>query len=264
LSASPNPILFADTLVYQSPPNQTVTVTNTTDAPLALGTIPDPGGLVRLVGTTCGASLAAHATCTFTVSFTAVNDVGDQGGSIGFSFGIDDGVEMIPIIAPVTSLTITPAAANFGTVNIGQTAVQTFTVQNIGDPAQRYGTAALQGASLTGTNASDFSITANTCAAGATLTGAQTCSVTVQFSPGASGTRNAVLTITSSNAGYTSAILAGTGNAPSTGCDQRHFHNHDKDDDRKRDCDCDKDDHHGGRECRTRDHRDNDHEQREK
>ncbi len=258
------PIVFPNTLVYQNPPNQTGTVTNTTDAPLALGTILGPGFWVNLVGTTCGSSLAAHATCTMTVSFTPGNNVGNQGSRIAFSFGVDDGVETIPIYATVTSLTITPASADFGSINTGQMAAQTFTVQNIGDPVQLYGTATLQGASLTGTNASDFSITANTCAAGTTLTGAQTCNVTVQFKPAVSGIRNAVLTITTANAGYTSAILAGTGNAPSTGCDQRHLHHHDKDDHGERDCDCDEHDHRDRHECRTREHRDNDHEQREK
>lgn len=258
------PIVFPNTLVYQNPPNQTGPVTNTTDAPLALGAILGPGLGVNLVGTTCGSSLAAHATCTMTVSYTSENNVGNQGSQIAFSFGVDDGVETIPIIATATSLTITPASANFGSVNTGQVTAQTFTVQNIGDPVQLYGTAALLGATLSGTDASDFSITANTCTAGATLTGAQTCSVTVEFKPAASGARNAVLTITTSNAGYTTAILAGIGTAPSTGCDQRHFHRHDKDDHGKRDCDCDENDHRDGHRCRTREDQDNDHEQREK
>jgi hypothetical protein len=199
-----------------------------------------------------------------TVSYTSENNVGNQGSQIAFSFGVDDGVETIPIIATATSLTITPASANFGPVNTGQMAAQTFTVQNIGDPMQLYATAALPGATLSGTNAADFSITANTCMTGATLTGAQTCSVTVQFKPAASGIRNAVLTITSGNAGYTSAILAGTGNAPLPTCDKRRFHHHDKDDDRWRDCDCDEHHHRDGRECRTREHRDDHHERREK
>jgi hypothetical protein len=197
-----------------------------------------------------------------TVSFTPENNVGSQGSQIAFSFGVDDGVEMIPIFATVTSLTITPASANFGSVNTGQTATQTFTVQNIGDPAQLYGTAALEGASLTGTNVSDFSVTANTCAAGTTLTGAQTCSVTVQFKPVVSGIRNAVLTIATANAGYTSAILAGTGNAPSKGCGGPDVHPHDKDDDGEHDCDCDKHNRRDGHKCRPNEHRDKDHEQK--
>jgi len=254
------PIFFPNTLVYQNPPNQTGTVTNTTDAPLVLGTILGPGLGVNLVGTTCGSSLAAHATCTMTFSYSPFNNVGNQGSQVAFSFGIDDGVETIPIFAPVTSLTITPASANFGSVNTGQMAAQTFTVQNIGDPGQLYGSAALLGASLTGTDASDFSITANTCAAGTTLTGAQTCSVTVQFKPAASGARNAVLAITSSNAGYTSAILAGTGNALSTGCGAPHVRRQGNDDDDEHDCNCDKHHHRDGHECRTKEHSDKDHE----
>jgi hypothetical protein len=266
LSASPSSFSFPDTLVYQNPPNQTVTFTNITTAPLALGASypPGQGGEFTIAGTTCGTSLAAHATCSITVAFTPDNNVGNQRSSIGFSFGIDDGVEIIPILGPVTSLTITPASANFGSVNTGQVSTQTFTVQNIGDPVQSYGTATLQGATLSGANAADFTISANTCAAGTTLTGKQTCSVTVQFKPAASGIRNAVLTITTANAGYTSAILAGTGNATSTGCDERHFHHHDKDDNRGRDCDCDEHDHRDGRECRKKEHRDNDHEQGDK
>jgi hypothetical protein len=262
LSASPASINFPDTLVYQNPPNQTVTITNTTAAPLALGAVYQPDLGFQIVTTTCGASLAAQAACAITVAFTPYNNVGQQTSSLRFSFGIDDGVETIPINAPVTSLTVTPASTSFGSITIGQVGAQIFTVQNI-DAGKLY-PAALQGAALSGTDAADFTITANTCTAGATLTVAQTCSVTVQFKPAASGIRNAVLTIATSNAGYTSAILAGTGNAPSPSCGERHLHHHDKDEDGERDCDCDKHDHRDRHDCQTKEHRDNDHEQREK
>jgi Abnormal spindle-like microcephaly-assoc'd, ASPM-SPD-2-Hydin len=256
------PIVFPNTLVYQNPPNQTGSVTNITSAPLALGAIYQPNLEFQIANTTCGTSLASNATCSITVAFTPYNNIGNQTSSLRFSFGVDDGVETIPILAPVTSLTITPASANFGSVTTGQVATQAFTVQNIGDPAQLYGTAVLQGAALSGVDAGDFSLTANTCTAGITLTGAQTCSATVQFKPSASGVRNGVLTVTTSNAGYTSAILAGTGNAPS-GCGVRHRRHHDKDDG-ERECDCDEHHHRNGHECRTKEHQDNDHELPEK
>ncbi len=218
LRVSPRSVDFPSTLVFQSPPDQTVTLTNISDSTLALGAtyVPSTGGTFLIASSSCGDSLAAQASCSMTVSFTPYNWIGTRQSSINFSFGVDDGLMSIPLNAPVTSLVLTPPSFNFGTVRTRRTASQTFTLQNIGAGNQLYGTAQIQGAAIAGAHRSDFVITANTCTSGVALSGAQTCSITVQFAPSAPGFRHARLTVTSSNAGIVSADLLGQGLSP--GC----------------------------------------------
>jgi len=218
LRVFPPVVSFPSTLVYQSPPDQKVTLINISDSALALGAtyVEQIRGVFQIASSDCADFLAAHTSCSMIVSFTPYNWVGANQSSLNFSFGIDDGLESIPLSAPVTSLVLTPPFFDFGTVHLRQSASQTFSVENIGTATQLYGTAQIQGAVISGVHESDFVIAANTCTSGVLLSGSQTCSVTVQFAPSAAGRRRAVLTVTTSNAGVVSANLVGEGVSP--GC----------------------------------------------
>src|SRR5207244_12577549 len=69
--------------------------------------------------------------------------------------------------------------------------------------------------SITGPNAGDFTIAAgNTCTALATLGPKASCTVTIQFKPGGTGTRSATLAVpVNDNATPHTAILTGVGQA---------------------------------------------------
>jgi hypothetical protein len=102
------------------------------------------------------------------------------------------------------ALTFTPAQVDFTTVDVGTPASQMVTVTNSGGVA----TTALTTA-LSGTNASDFSFTSNTCA-NAVLQPGQQCLAQISFKPAARGARVGSFDV-GNVPGMASAPLSGTG-----------------------------------------------------
>jgi hypothetical protein len=107
--------------------------------------------------------------------------------------------------APVAS--IAPGSLAFGNQTINSTsAAQTVTVTNTGNAAL-----SIAGITLTGTNAGDF---AQTNACGSSVTGGASCTISVTFTPSASGSRTASLSITDNASGSPQTVsLSGTGTA---------------------------------------------------
>ncbi|MGA3326140.1 MAG: SBBP repeat-containing protein [Terriglobia bacterium] len=105
------------------------------------------------------------------------------------------------------SVSCSPTSLTFGAQNVGTTsAAQTATVTNTG-------TANLTLSTVTvgGTNASDFATSADTCT-GATVTPNGTCTVSVTFTPSATGDRSASLILTDNASGSPQSLsLTGTG-----------------------------------------------------
>jgi hypothetical protein len=92
-------------------------------------------------------------------------------------------------------------------------ATKTITVNSAGIPGAG-SNLAISSVSLTGANAGDFAIAANTCG-GANLASGATCTVGVTFTPGAAGARSASLTFADNTAAATHAIaLSGAGTTP--------------------------------------------------
>ena len=110
------------------------------------------------------------------------------------------------------TLTVAPVSYNFGAQNIAAKTAQPpyFTVENLGTVQTSFSSIAIAGA-----NASDFSITNNTCpAAGSPLAPLATCYVYVAFTPAAAGLRTASLTLTDSATGSPQTVgLFGVGQA---------------------------------------------------
>ena len=118
------------------------------------------------------------------------------GGSTG-------GIDTPP--APVAS--IAPGSLAFGnqTINTTSTA-QTVTLTNTGNAAL-----SIAGITVTGTNASDFA-QSNTC--GSSVAGGSNCTISVTFTPSASGSRTASVSITDNASGSPQTVsLSGTGTA---------------------------------------------------
>jgi hypothetical protein len=217
VSLNPTSLTFAGQTVNTTSAAQTVTLTNSGNAPLAISSI-------SLTGTnsadyaqtnTCPLSpstLAAGANCTISVTFTptatgsrsaslsiADNATGSPHAATLSGTGIAPGVSLIP-----TSLTFTNQAA--GTTS----AAQSVTLTN-------NGTAALTISSIgvTGTNSSDFAQT-NTCPLSpSTLAVNGTCTINVTFTPTATGSRSASVSIADNAGGSPQSIaLSGTGTSP--------------------------------------------------
>jgi hypothetical protein len=112
------------------------------------------------------------------------------------------------VAAPAASLA--PASLTFSGANIGQaSAPLSATLTNTGNAALNIG-----GISIGGAAAGDFSLGGGTCANGASIAAAASCTVQARFTPTAAGTRAATLTITHNATGGSSTVaLSGTGNA---------------------------------------------------
>ncbi len=168
----------------------------------------NPGDFAIVSDPCSGATLAAGATCTVTVTFTpsvtgartaTLRAIATAGGTATTSL---TGSGSAPI-------TVAPPTFGFGTFTVGATSgPQVFTVSNPGTIATGPLTVSMMGA-----HAANFAITANTCM-GMMIGAGLSCTVTVRFTPSAAGGRSATLQITGAPGGTTSASLTGTGSLP--------------------------------------------------
>ncbi len=112
------------------------------------------------------------------------------------------------------SVSLAPGSLNFGsqTVNTTSTA-QTVTLTNGANSALT-----INGTSITGTNAADFAVSANTCPAStSTLAAGGNCTISVTFKPVTTAAELATLSVTSSDSGSPHSVaLSGTGTVAGT------------------------------------------------
>ena len=112
--------------------------------------------------------------------------------------------------SPVTTspaASLSPTSLTFASQTVGATsAAQTITLNNTGNAAL-----SITSIALTGTNPSDFAQT-NTC--GSSVAAGANCTISVTFTPTASGTRTAAVTLTDNATGSPQTVsLTGTGTA---------------------------------------------------
>lgn len=186
--------------------SQTITVTSSGNAPITFSQEDVTGDFVEH-DTCVGQTIPVGGTCTFSISF-APTQTGSRTGQLFIYANIPGGQATVSLNGTATApaaIVLTPAALTFPATVVNQTAAaQIITVANTGSNP-----ATLNSPSITG----DFSIAASTCTA--TLAPQTACSLSISFTPTASGTRTGVLTITDS-AGTQTAQISGTGNAPAT------------------------------------------------
>lgn len=206
VSLTPTSLTFASQNVGSSSTAQSITLKNTGTAPLT-------GVAVSLKGaspgdysdtTTCGASLAAAASCTISVTFKPTA-TGSRTATVSVADNATGSPQSVALsgtaVAPVT---ITPASLIFASTTVGSSsATQAITVKNTG--AVAITSIAI---SITGANSADFSDT-TTCAA--TLAVGASCAITVTFKPTAAGTRTASVSIADNVTGSPQTVaLTGT------------------------------------------------------
>ena len=207
LTLSANNFSFANTQVSTQSPPQTLTLTSSGNAPVTISSLLFAGDFTTTGDTCSGQTLAVNATCTIQIVF-APTAVGPRTGQLTIYANISGGQAVVTLsgtgTTPATIL-FTPPSLSFSPLVVNQTAAaQTITVANTGGTP-----ATLQTPVITG----DFSISNNTCTS--TLAPSTACSLSITFTPTASGTRNGSLSLTDS-AGTQIAQLTGTGNAPAT------------------------------------------------
>jgi centrosomal CEP192-like protein len=219
---SPTSIPFNNQLVNTMSTAQTVTLTNGGNATLTLS--------IAITGTnsgdfsqsnTCGASVAAGANCSISVTFKPTA-TGNRAASVSITDNAAGSPQDVPLtgtgIAPALTLSLTGMV--FGSFNVGSTA-PTSNVQLTDS-----GTATLNISSimLTGSDPSQFALVAPTSGSPACLFGANTitvgssCFLGVQFKPTTAGAHSANVSVSDDASGSPQTVaLVGTGTDLSIG-----------------------------------------------
>lgn len=212
---SPTSVSFGNQMVGTTSAIKLVTLTNAGSAgsTLTISTKTITGANVGDFSqtNTCGATLAAGANCTFSVSFKP-SALGARGATL--SIATSDPVN--PTVGSSLSGTgtapvavVSPASLNFGNQKQQTTsAPQTVTLSNTGTAPLTISSIVIGGA-----NAGDF---ARTTTCGASLAAGTNCTINVTFKPTKKGTRTGTLTITDNS----NAISNSTQNVSLTGTGQ--------------------------------------------
>jgi len=224
VALNPTSLTFTSTAVGTASAPQMVTVSNTGNATLNISahSITGGGAAAFQATTTCGATLAAGSSCTFsityqptvatavTASLTLTDDAAGSPQTVGLSGSVP---------APVA--TLNPTSLTFAKTQVGVAATgQTITVTNTGNANLSVTSVALAETDSVSGSSGSFTST-NTCTAPVIPNG--TCVITVGFMPTAIGALTSKVTITdnASNSPQTvnitgMAITAGSYTASAT------------------------------------------------
>ena len=210
ISLSPTSLDFAAQIVGTTSTPQTVTLTNSGNAPLSLTGISLTGANAAdyTLANACATTLAAAAHCTITVTFNPTA-AGTRSAAFVLTNNSSTPSISVPLmgtaVAATPAITLSPTSLNFASEMVGTASTpQTVTLINSGNAPL-----SLTGISLTGANAADYTL-ANACAT--TLAAADHCAITITFNPTATGTRTAAISIASNAATSPSPLpITGTG-----------------------------------------------------
>ncbi len=206
ITLNPASLTFAAQAVATASEPQTITVTNTGSAALTMTQVAVAGDFTE-TDTCTAASITINTTCTIQITF-APTATGVRTGTLTIYGNVPGGQATATLSGtgtPAAPIVLTPLALTFPATTVNATAAaQNITISN---------TSATPLALQTPTTAGDFHIAADTCAS--TLPPNTGCTVSITFTPTASGARTSTFTITD-GAGTQTASLFGTGTAPAT------------------------------------------------
>ncbi|MGD9583164.1 MAG: IPTL-CTERM sorting domain-containing protein, partial [Lysobacterales bacterium] len=215
IALSPDPLAFGNVLVGSTSAVQSLTVANPGSAPLNVSAISAAAAPFTLTGGTCGAvpfAVAAAGSCTldYTFSPTATGAANQLITLTSDAPPASDNQFSLQGSGVAPGIGISPASLAFGNVLVGQTsAAQTVTLSNTGTANLTLGTLALSGA-----NAADFALSADTCTA-QVIVPAASCTFDVSLTPAATGARAAQVDIPSDAPSSPDALpVSGTGVQP--------------------------------------------------
>ncbi|MFC6647391.1 choice-of-anchor D domain-containing protein [Granulicella cerasi] len=196
---SPTALTFPDTDAGVTSSPLTATLTNSGNGPLTISNIASTNTANFTVTNTCGATLAAGASCTLSITFTPTTSGTSYTGSVVITDNagnVTGATQTLSLGGKGTTatgavLTLTPSSLTFPATNVGSSSTpQTLTLTNTSSTASvNISSIAVTG----GATASSFSQT-NTC--GTTLAANASCTISVTFSPTIAGTFLAYVTVT--------------------------------------------------------------------
>lgn len=211
---SPVSISFGSLTTGTTSAAQTVTLSNPGSATLSITSISITGANVAQFAQTsaCGASLAAGASCSISITF-APSAVASYSAAVSVADNATGSPQSVSLsgsgIAPlVPQAVLSPATLPFGSLTTGTTsAAQIVTLSNPGTA-----TLSITGISVTGANAAQF---ARTTTCGATLAAGASCSISVTFTPSAVTSYSAAVSVADNATGSPQSVsLTGSGIAP--------------------------------------------------
>jgi hypothetical protein len=202
VTLSPGSLAFPPQTVNTTSTPQIVTLTNSGLGVLKItkAAITGPFSFT----TTCGATLNAGSSCTLTVAFKPTT-TGALTGSIAITDNAPLSPQTIALSGNGTSVRFAPASLTFSSQTVGTTSARKIiTLTNLGSVALNIASIA-----VTGTNLGDFA-EVNNCPA--SVAAGASCSIGVTFTPSATGTRSAAVTVTDDGGGGSQQVqLTGTG-----------------------------------------------------
>ncbi len=188
VTLTPSSLSFGNQVYLTASAAQTVTLQNTGTAALTIASVTaggaNPGDFSQT--NTCGASVAAGASCIVTVQFKPTG-AGGRSASLLIGDSAPGSPQTIALTGTESpAIALSPGALAFPPTNVGSTSVaQTVTMTNSSTTA-----IAMTGFTVSGTNPGDYAQT-NTC--GMSLQGSGTCTVSVTFTPAGTGASSASL-----------------------------------------------------------------------
>jgi hypothetical protein len=197
-------LAFSDQRVSTPSSPQTVTLSNTGNAPLAIRGITAAGDFAATHN--CPVSLGAGVSCTISVSFMPTIT-----GSLVGSLNITDDAPGSPQAVTLTGrgtaprVSLSASSLSFASQAVGKaSSAQSLTLNNTGDASL-----AVDGVTVTGSGSRDFAVQ-NAC--GGSLAPGASCGLSVTFTPAAAGPHAATLTIDTNAVGSPpAAVLTGAG-----------------------------------------------------
>jgi hypothetical protein len=211
VSLAPASLMFLSQAVGTTSAAQTITLTNTGNAPLSITSLAVAGTNANDFAqtNTCSSALPAGANCTISITFTPSAN-GSRTASLAITDNAAAGPQTVILSGTGTApaVGLSPASLSFANQPVGTTSTaQTITLVNTGNAPL-----SITSLVVTGTNATDF-VQTNTCSN--SLAGGANCTISVSFTPTASGARTGTVTIGDNATGSPQTVsLSGTGIAP--------------------------------------------------
>jgi subtilase family serine protease len=203
VTVSPTSLLWGTVVLGATGAAKPVTLTNTGTSTLNISSITTSGDFAQTTSTKpCGSTLAAGKSCVIRVTFTP-SQVGTRTGTLTITDNSPSSPQTVALSGTGgVQATLTPASRTFPAEKVG-----------VSSPARVFTLANKQAVGLTGISISttgDFSVSSTTCTS--SLAAKSNCTISLVFTPTATGTRTGTLSVADSAIGSPqTSSLTGTG-----------------------------------------------------
>ena len=191
-SISPATLTFPVQSLNKFSPSQSVTISNVGTGTLEINSIALTGNGHFPFANGCGATLAVGATCTVQLSFRPTLR-GLSSAALSIADDTTVSPQTVALIGTGDALGLSATSLNFGRVALGSSKSQPLTLANAGREPIVIGTL-----KILGMNSGDYSQT-NNC--GSAIAAHASCTVSVTFAPGSTGSSNAHIQFASNGTG---------------------------------------------------------------